>query len=137
MKIAALILGLLGSLAAIGLGVKLNADYDKYADTIGQLSQLTAQLGQNPNVNDSLKELREIHIVSYALMGLGLLSLIASTIVFKTPKASGAIMLATAIILATAIMFAIFNPKTLIFSFLLVIAGLLALLSKKKISSTA
>ena len=128
MKVAALILGLLGSLAAVGLGSKWVTDYNKYESTIASMQELSEQMGSGV-LADSLGEVKKLKNAGYALVGLGILAFLASVLVFKLGKLSGIIMWATAIVPA------IFVPKSLVFTSLLLVAGLLALLAKSKTSA--
>jgi hypothetical protein len=74
-------------------------------------------------------QLERTHKASYVMIVLGLAAIVASFLVLKKAKPSGAIMIAAAVIPA------FFAPSTLIFSFLLIIAGILALVAKPKVAA--
>jgi len=65
------------------------------------------------------------------MVGLSLLAFVASVLVFKLPKVSGALLLVAALIPA------VLYPLTLLFGFLLLLAALFAFLAKPKSTATA
>jgi len=122
MRIAALIVGLLGSLLVTGLGAKWLADFKANKALI---EQFAGALGGAAN-NEALVQLERTHRAAYFMVILGILAIAASVFVLKKTKPSGAVMIAAAVIPA------MFAPSTLVFSFLLIIAGILALVAKPK-----
>lgn len=124
MKVAALILGLVGSLAAVGLGSKWVTDYNKFESTIASLQQLSDQMGGA--MADSLAEVKKLKNAGYALVGLGILAFLASILVFKLGKLSALVMGSAAVIPA------ILAPISLLAGSFLIIAAILALLAKPK-----
>lgn len=132
MKVAVLILGLLGSFAFLLVGAGWLSDYNQHKNEIAGMKQTMAQLGASGVIEEQLKDL-ETHVrAAYAMIALGVLSLIASALVFKTSKIAGAILIVSVLVPA------ILLPKTLIFSSLLLIAGILAFAVKpKKIAQPA
>jgi len=126
MKVAALILGLIGSLVTVGLGSKWVADYNKYESTIASIEQLSEQMGGGGALADSLTGIKKLKSAGYALVGLGILALLASVLVFKLGKLSGIVMWVAAIVPV------VFAPRSLIFTSLLIVAGILAFLTKSK-----
>ena len=127
MKVAALIVGLLGALITTGLGIKWMSDYQDNKATIESLAKMGGALGGAGG--EAMAQLESMHRASYAMVALGLLAIAASVMVFKKSKPSGAVLIAAAVIPA------VFAPSTLIFSFLLVIAGILALAAKPKLAA--
>ena len=124
MKIAALVLGLIGAILVAGLGAKWVSDFDKNKETIAQLEKFSGALGGAGH--QAMAQLESTRRAGYAMIPLGLLALAASVLVLKRSKPAGAVMIAAAVIPA------VFAPSTLIFSFFLIIAGVLALLAKPK-----
>ncbi|MBI4411413.1 MAG: hypothetical protein HY541_02890 [Deltaproteobacteria bacterium] len=128
MKVAALILGLLGSLAAVGLGSKWVTDYNKYESTIASMQELSEQMGSGV-LADSLGEVKKLKNAGYALVGLGILAFLASVLVFKLGKLSGLVMLIAAIVPG------VLAPQAFVATALLIVGGILALLAKSKTSA--
>ena len=126
MKIAAMVLALVGSLALFVLGVMWAGQYQEFERS--ELYKMTDEAVTNGTASAEMKEAlaaaRKIGMAGYANVGLGLLALVASPFVFKFPKASGALM-AAAVVSAAAM-----APKSLMFSFLLLIGAILAFLVK-------
>lgn len=132
MKIAVLILGLLGSIAFLTVGAIWLSDYNAHKDEIAGMKQTMTQLGASGAIDEQLKELQTHVRAAYSMLVLGGLSFLASILVFKVSKLSGAILILSVLIPA------ILLPKTLLFSFFLLIAGALAFAVKpKKVAQTA
>jgi hypothetical protein len=126
MKIAVIILGILGSLAFGGLGAKWVSDYQDNKAQIKSLAKLAASLGggKTTEVDAAIKAVERTKDAGYVMIGVALLALAASILVGKFGKLSGA-----AILVGTAIPAAM-APLSLVAGFLLVIAGILALFVK-------
>jgi hypothetical protein len=117
MKIAALIVGLIGALATAGLGSKWVSDYNANKKTIEAFAGVDS---------DAVKGVERLRTAGFMMIVLGIAAIGAAATVFKKSKISGGVMLAAAILPA------LLAPMSLAFSFLLVIAGILALLAKPK-----
>ncbi len=128
MKIAALILGIIGSLASFALGSKWYTDYNKYKETAESLTTAAGKLG-NAEVSASMSEFNTIGHASYALLACGVIGLIASLLVFKQSK------MAAIILVLAAVVPAVFTAKALIATFILFVAGALAFLVKPKMAN--
>lgn len=139
MRIAALVLGLLGSLILFMVGVLWtdNAEHlqevEAMAQTVQTAAKEAAAAGQGAradaatgDLQRSLDAVRGKARASYAMAAAGLVAFIGSFFVIKFPKVSGAIM-ALAVI-GPAVLYA----GSLLASFLLAPAALLALLAKPK-----
>jgi hypothetical protein len=139
MRIAALVLGLLGSLMLFMVGVLWtdNAEHLKEVEDMAQTVQTAtkeaAAAGHTVPADASTKNLeRALDAVrgkaraSYAMAAAGLVAFIASFLVLKFPKVSGAIM-ALAVV-GPAVLYL----GSLLASFLLAPAAVLALLAKPK-----
>jgi hypothetical protein len=124
MKIAALIVGLMGALMTLGLGSKWVSDYDKNKDLIESLQKLSSAAGGE--ASSAMSELNRTKNAGYLMVVLGIVAAVAAGLVFKIGKPSGAVMIAAAVIPAAL------APKSLVFSFFLIIAGVLAFLAKPK-----
>ena len=92
MKIAALILGIIGSLASFGLGSKWYTDYNKYKETATSLTTAAGKLGGNEAVTTAMAEYNNIGNASYALLLCGVIGLVASLLVFKQSKMAAIIL---------------------------------------------
>ena len=129
MKIAALILGILGSLAAAGLGASWLTQYkENYPGVSKILAELKEGGADMSELDAKMAELENAKNAGYLLFGGSALSFIASLAVFsnKLRKFSGGVMLAVALVPAAL------APKSLVFTFFLIIAGALALAAKPK-----
>lgn len=122
MKIAIIILGILGSLASLGLGSIWVNDYNKNKDLI----ESAADSGLVSEDDHSMVELKQVVNAGYSLIVLGLVSLIVSIMVGKLKKVTGIILL-----IAVAVP-AFFTMKSLLATFLLLIAAILAFVMKPK-----
>lgn len=128
MKIAALILGILGSLSTLYLGAKWVGDYGTHQAKLESLEVFAGQLGSEKVsgvLSEGMNKLKNLRLVGYWMIAFGALSLAASFLLWKFGKIAGLIMLAAPIVPA------LFMPKTLIFTFFLFIAGGLTLLSAR------
>lgn len=117
MKIATMILGILGGVAAAGLGFKWMSDINANA-AILQMAE--AMAGNSAEVS----QFKSLQTAAYLLIGFGVLSIIAAIMVGKLKKISAGILVIAAVVPA------IFAPQSLIFTFLLIIAGILAFFVK-------
>jgi hypothetical protein len=124
MKIAALIVGLIGAILLTGLGAKWVTDFDKNKETIAQLEKLSGALGGAGG--EAMAQLERAKTAGYAMIPLGILAIVAAVLVFKMSKPAGAVMIAAAVIPAVLV------PSSLIFSFLLILAGIFALVAKPR-----
>ena len=129
MKIATLILGIIGSLASFGLGSKWYTDYNKHKQTMENLTTAAGSLGGSNKVSAAMSEYNNIGHASYALLACGVIALIASLLVFKHSKVAAIILVLAAVVPA------IFTTKALIATFLLFIAGSLAFFVKPKMAN--
>lgn len=122
MRIAVIILVIVGTLASIGLGIKWLSDFNTYKTEISAVEDLKS----DPDVAQALKDMEKLRTCSYALIVCGILALVSVFLMGKIGK------IAAAIILASAIIPAIFSPISLAFTFFFVIAGILAFFVKPK-----
>jgi hypothetical protein len=118
MKVAALIVGLIGALMTAGLGSKWVSDYNDNKRVIESLSGGDGAL---------LQEVNRTKNAGYLMIVFGIAAIAAAGLVFKKAKISGAVMVAAAVIPA------FLAPKALVFTFFLLIAGVLALAAKPKV----
>lgn len=119
MRIAALILGILGGLAAGALGMTWISDYNKTKALIESVGALGADLS----------EIQGMVTAAYIMLA-GMLGGIAGGIL--TWKGKGKI--AGPIMVVLAILPAFFAGKALVFTFLLLVGGVLAVVSKPKVA---
>lgn len=129
MKIAALILGLIGSLLVTGLGAKWITDYKENEETVKQSVALLQQMGgakEGSEASQMLKTLEQRVNAARAMVALGFLALLASPFVFKLPKLAGAVMALAALVPA------VLAPPSLLFGFFLLLGALFAFLAKPR-----
>lgn len=128
MKIAALVLGLLGSLAVAVLGVMWAGQYQEFekSELYSVLQQSRSQGHTDPQLEQAFAKAERIGNAGYASVVMGLLALVCTPFVFKVPKVSGTLM-ALAVVVP-----AVLEPKSLAFSFLLALAALFAFLVKPR-----
>jgi hypothetical protein len=134
MKIAALVLGLLGSLLAIALGSKWVGDYKKNEAAVKKSAEFLRQIGgtkEGAEASAAFKELERRVNAGYAMVGLGVLALLLSPAVFKLPKLAGGMMALAALVPAAL------APPTLIVGFFLLLGALFAFLAKPKTAAAA
>jgi hypothetical protein len=122
MKLAALILGLIGSAALVGLGAIWAGRYRdlEKSELHGMLQEARANGQGNPEMEQAFAEARKLGVAGYACAALGLLAFVAAPLVFSFPRVSGSLM-AVAVAGAAAV-----NPRSLLFTLLLVAASVLA-----------
>ncbi|MDF2869239.1 MAG: hypothetical protein K0R05_814 [Anaerocolumna sp.] len=125
MRVAVIILVIIGTLASIGLGVKWLSDFDTYKTEIAAVEEYSS----DPDVAQALKDMEELKSCSYALIVCGIVSLISVFLMSKLGKITSVIFLAAAIIPA------VLAPISLTFTFFFIIAGILAFFVKPKVQT--
>lgn len=124
MKIAVMVIGILGALASFSLGAKWISDYSEYSDTITSLEKMSEKTG---TASAELQKLKGLRNSGWSLMVLSVLSLAASVMISKLGgKITGGVLLLAVIVPA------VFSAKSLIATFILAIAAILAFLYKPK-----
>src|SRR5262249_19846261 len=114
MKVAALILGILGGLATAGLGAKWVSDFEKNKEMVASLAKLSGALGgSGGDVAEAVHAVEKLRTAGYVMMVLGLIALAASGLVFKRSREVGFALLAAAIVPA------VIAPSSLLAGFLL------------------
>ena len=119
MKVADLIVGLIGAILTTGLGSKWVSDYNDNKRVIESLSGGNSEL---------LQEVNRTKNAGYLMIVFGIAAVAAAVLVIKKAKIAGGVMVAAAVIPA------FLAPKALIFTFFLLIAGVLALAAKPKVA---
>ena len=119
MKVAALIVGLIGAILSTGLGSKWVSDYNDNKKLIESFSGGDSAL---------LKEVNRTKNAGYLMIVFGIAAVGAAVMAIKKSKISGAVMVAAAVIPA------FLAPKALVFTFFLLVAGVLALAAKPKVA---
>ena len=127
MKIAVIIVGILGALAFGALGSKWVSDYESNKHTIVAMAKLAHSFGGKGNeVDEAIKGVERTKTAGYLMIVFALVAIGASVMVGKLGKISGGALLAAAIIPAAL------APASLLAGFLLIIAGVLGLFVKTK-----
>jgi uncharacterized protein involved in cysteine biosynthesis len=130
MRIAVLIFALLGAAVAGFLGSKWLGDLAEGKASVEKMKKTMQDfkgLIDSPELDTKFKELASLERAAYLLVVAALVGLVMEIMVVLgkiPPKVAGAAML-LAVALPT-----VFQPKSLVFTFCLVIAGILALLAK-------
>lgn len=123
MKIAAIILGILGGLSCLALGIKWLADFDKMARTIELLEAYSQKSGE---VASSVSKIKNLKIASYLLAVGGGIAIVMAALAGKFKKITGAYLIIFTV--TTAFL----APNSLIASFLVGLAGIFAFFIKPK-----
>jgi hypothetical protein len=117
MRIAVLILAILGALASAALGIKWLSDANEYKATL----EAVAKMGIDTS------EITSLIRGAYALLGGAVLALVGGFLAMNHKGKIAAGVLALAVIAPAAM-----APKTLVATFFLVIAAILAIFVKPK-----
>lgn len=117
MRIAGLILGIVGGLAAALLGIKWLSDASSMRELIGAV--------RNAGVDTS--EIDKLVTSAYILLASGVLGFVGGGLAFTRRG-----KIAAAVMVIGAVAPAVFAPKSLVFTFLLLVGGLVSLLVKSK-----
>jgi hypothetical protein len=135
MRIVIVVLGILGAFGAGFIGGKWLSDASANAETIQKLEEYEKSLAATGNkaasdkVSTQMAGLKGVIRSAYLLVG-GCIAGLAGCVLFLLNKVKPQV--AGIILLASALVPAIFEPKSLIFTFCLIIAGGLCLLRKSQ-----
>lgn len=122
MRIAGLILGILGGLAAGFLGMKWLSDANSMKEMVGAAR----------NLGIDMSELDKTITAAYILLGSAVLGIVGGVMAFKGKgKIAGLLMLIGA--LAPAI----FAPKALVFTIILLVGGIVSFMAKPSAEARA
>lgn len=128
MKIAVIVLGILGSVSAFGLGAIWFSDYDKNKEV---LEQGKALAGSNPELLATIDSAVSAGRASYLLLVGAILAIVATFMVSKFGKKAAIALIVIA--LAPAVL----APKALAGTFFILLAGILAFMIKPKEATPA
>ena len=129
MKIAVIVVVILGALASFTLGVTWLSDFNDYKTEIAAVNEMSAETSSDPEFLKALQEVETLRNCAYALIACGIIALVAVFLMRKIGK------IAAVILLATGIVPGIFSPMSLLFTSLLVIGGILAFFVKPKVQA--
>jgi len=118
MRIAGLILGILGGLAAGLLGMKWLSD----ANQLKELADFVRQTGGDTG------DLDKLVTAAYVLIGAMVLGIVGGVLAFM-----GKGKIAAVLMLVAGILPAIFEPKALVFTFILLIGAVVSFFAKPKV----
>lgn len=131
MRYVMLVFALLGVAGSVFLGARWLGDLDKGRDKIAKMQELSDKMGEEnfkklSKAMGSEVDMNQYHKLvnaSYALIGGAVLALLTSIVTFVrvVPGYIGGVIL-----IACAVAPAIFEPKSLVFSGSLILAGLFA-----------
>lgn len=123
MRIAVIIIVILGSLFTMALGAKWVFDYNDGKQAIEALQQSSKTLGVDTS---SFDELEKYKTGGYILIVCGLVALVTVFLIGKLGKIAAVIMLLAGIAPA------FIDPATLIFTFFVILGGILCFFVKPK-----
>jgi hypothetical protein len=129
MKIAALVLGVLGSLLVMALGAKWVTDYKNNEAAVKRSQELLQQLGGGQAGSPEAEMFRTLARrvnAGYAMVLLGIPALFLSLLVFKLPKLAGGSMALAALVPG------LLAPPSLLFGCVLLLGALCAFLVKPR-----
>jgi hypothetical protein len=121
-------LALLGAVLAGGIGAKWLGDAENDAEAIRKIEEYSkANAGKNAVLDQSIAKLNNILRAAYLLVA-GCLVAIGIAVALQLKRVQPVV--AGSVWIACAIVPAIFEPKSLVFSFFLIIAGGLLLMKR-------
>ncbi|HNX57959.1 MAG TPA: hypothetical protein PKK43_02590 [Spirochaetota bacterium] len=135
MRIAAIVLVIIGSLLSVGLGGKWLSDYNEYKDQITAISQVSDSTKDSKDsdvasassmVIEQLKAIQKIRICGILLIIGGILSLVLVFLANKFQKIAGGALVVLGIVPG------IVSPVAFVVTFFGIIAGILTFLMKPK-----
>lgn len=135
MRIAAIVLVIIGSLLSVGLGGKWLSDYNEYKDQIKAITQVSESTKDSSDkdvasassaVDESLKALQKVRICGILLIISGILSLVLVFIANKIQKIAGGALVVLGIVPG------IVSPVAFVVTFFGIIAGILTFIMKPK-----
>jgi hypothetical protein len=134
MKIAALLLGVLGSLLVMALGAKWVTDYKKNEEAVKRSAAMLQQLGGGKPGSAEAEMFRTLERrvkAGYAMVLLGIPALLVSPLVFKAPKVAGGAMALAALVPGAL------APPSLLFGVVLLLGAVCAFLVKPRVVAPA
>ncbi|SHI20034.1 hypothetical protein SAMN02745823_03324 [Sporobacter termitidis DSM 10068] len=129
MRIAVLILVILGAAASFILGIKWLSDFSAYKAEIAAVSELSEEISSDPEIAKAMKDVVTLKNCAYVLLAGGIVALAAVFLMGKLGKISAVIILAAGIVPA------FFSPMSLAFTWLLLLGGILAFFVKPKVQA--
>ena len=118
MRIAGLILGIIGGLLAGMLGITWMRDANRMRELIETAKSLGVDTG----------EVDKLVIVAYILLAVMIVGIVAGVLAFR-----GKGKIAAPLMILGAVAPALFAPKALVFTFILLLGGLLSFAAKPKV----
>lgn len=125
MKIAVIIIVILGAIASFILGITWLSDFNDYKAEIAVVNEI-ADISSDPELSQALKDMEAMRNCAYALIACAIIALVAVFLMAKIGK------IAAAIILAAGVIPVFLSTESLLFTSLLVIGGILAFFVKPK-----
>ncbi len=129
MRVAVIIIVILGALASIGLGAKWISDYNSLKSEVTAATDTADELGID--IKDELNDVKDLMNCAYALVVGGIVAVVSVILIGKLKK------LSAVLILVSAIVPAVLSPLSLVATFLLIIGGILAFFVKPKVQAAA
>jgi hypothetical protein len=135
MRIAAIVLVIIGGLLSAGLGAKWLSDFNTYKDQVKAVAEMsksfsaaTADKSASNAVDESLKEIDKLKTCGILLIIGGLLSIVMVFLAGKIKMVSGIVIILAGIVPV------ILSPASLIVTFLVILGGVFTLIAKPKMA---
>jgi hypothetical protein len=126
MRVTVLILAILGALCAGGLGVKWLSDYYKLKDLVEVGRELAKD---DPKRKEEVEKLDRLVLTAYILIGSAVVGILAGVLVMRGNGLIGGPLLLVAGAVPPAVSG---KPEVILFTFFLLLAGLLGVFVRKK-----
>lgn len=127
MRIVGLILGILGGMAAAVLGIVWLRDYNTVKSTVDAAIELSRSTGTE--VPPEFAELKRLVIAAYLLLAAGAIGIAGGVLtLLGRGKIAGPLMIVAALVPV------LLAPKALVFSSILLVAGVVCFLAKPKVA---
>ncbi len=126
MKIASMIIGILGAVLGIILGITWMSDYFSMQQQINAAGAIAKSLS-NSLLQAQMAELSKLYIASFVLTIGGVIAVVATIMINKLKEKTAYVLIAVPVIAA------ILAPKSLVFTFLMPIAAIMVFVKRKSL----
>jgi hypothetical protein len=135
MRVAAIVLVIIGSLLSVGLGVKWLSDFNEYKEQLKSVSALSSSLGSSQDktvssaskeIDDALKAVATLRLCGIFLIIGGILSLV---MVFLSRKIK---TISSAALVILGVIPGILSPVAFVVTFFGILGGIFVYFSKPK-----
>lgn len=127
MRVAFSIIVIIGALLTAALGIIWISDYNDNKELIASVQQTSDELGLD---NSELQELKGLVTAAYVMLACAVVAFITVFLRNKLGKITGVILLAAGILPA------VFETDSLMFTFFIILGGILSFFIKPKVKTT-